>query len=42
MQYAEKYKEKGGIDYIDTILGLFTGRNMRPMCTADFVRIRCT
>lgn len=37
MQYAEKYKENGGIDYIDTILGKFTGRNMSPLTTADFV-----
>ncbi len=37
MQYAEKYSEHGGIDYIDNILGCFTGRNMNPLCTADFV-----
>ncbi len=37
MQYAEDYKDNGGIDYIDTILGKFTGRNMAPMETADFV-----
>lgn len=37
MQYAEKYKEKGGIDYIDTIIGCFTGRNIPPLYTADFV-----
>lgn len=42
MQYAKKYKEEGGIDYIDTILGGFTGRNMSPLHTADFVRIRCS
>ena len=42
MQYAEKYQEQGGIDYIDTILGCFSGRNMPPLHTADFVRIRCT
>lgn len=42
MQLAEKYKNDGGIDYIDTILGCFTGRNMPPLYTADFVRIRCT
>lgn len=40
MQYAEKYKDKGGIDYIDSILGCFTGRNMPPLRTADFVRTR--
>ncbi|MDD4230971.1 MAG: 3-hydroxyacyl-CoA dehydrogenase family protein [Dehalococcoidales bacterium] len=37
MQYAEKYKYNGGIDYIDTILGPFTGRIMPPLATADFV-----
>lgn len=42
MQYAEKYQNEGGIDYIDTIIGRFTGRNMPPLYTADFVRIRCS
>lgn len=37
MQYAEKYKDNGGIDYIDAILGSFTGRAMAPLATADFV-----
>jgi len=37
MQYAEKYKENGGVDYIDAILGSFTGRTMPPLVTADFV-----
>ena len=37
LQYAEKYKEYGGIDYIDSILGCYTGRNMRPLETIDFV-----
>lgn len=37
MQYAEYYKERGGIDYIDGILGSFTGRAMAPLTTADFV-----
>lgn len=37
LQYAEKYKFSGGIDYIDSILGSFTGRNMGPIATADFV-----
>lgn len=36
-QYAEKYKDNGGIDYIDAILGPFTGRAMAPLTTADFV-----
>ena len=35
--YAEKYKDNGGIDYIDAILGPFTGRTMPPITTADFV-----
>ncbi|MBQ6440302.1 MAG: 3-hydroxyacyl-CoA dehydrogenase family protein [Mogibacterium sp.] len=37
MQYAEKYKDSGGIDYIDAILGSFSGRSMPPLLTADFV-----
>lgn len=36
-QYAEKYKDNGGIDYIDAILGSFTGRAMAPLTTANFV-----
>ena len=35
--YAEKYKDNGGIDYIDAILGPFTGRSMAPLTTSDFV-----
>ncbi len=37
MQIAEKYKYNGGIDYIDAILGPFTGRAMAPLVTANFV-----
>lgn len=37
LQFAEKYKDNGGIDYIDAILGSFTGRAMAPLATADFV-----
>lgn len=37
LQYAEKYKDNGGIDYIDSILGTFTGRAMAPLTTSDFV-----
>lgn len=37
LQYAEKYKDNGGIDYIDALLGSFTGRTMAPLITADFV-----
>lgn len=37
LQYAEKYKDNGGIDYIDALLGSFTGRAMAPLATSDFV-----
>ncbi|MGF7012576.1 3-hydroxyacyl-CoA dehydrogenase [Lachnospiraceae bacterium PF1-22] len=37
MIYAEKYAASGGIEYIDQILGPFTGRSMSPIFTADFV-----
>lgn len=37
LQYADRYKNNGGIDYIDAILGPFTGRAMAPLATADFV-----
>ncbi len=37
MQYAVKYQDKGGIDYIDAIIGAYTGRSMAPLRTADFV-----
>lgn len=37
IQFAERYKDSGGIDYIDAILGCFTGRSMPPLVTADFV-----
>jgi len=37
MQYAERYIDNGGIDYIDAILGSFTGRSMAPLATSDFV-----
>ena len=37
LQYAEKYQDYGGIDYIDSLLGPFTGRTMPPITTADFV-----
>ena len=37
LQYSEKYKDNGGIDYIDAILGSFTGRTMAPLVTSDFV-----
>ena len=37
LQYADRYKDNGGIDYIDAILGPFTGRTMAPLTTSDFV-----
>ena len=37
LQFAEKYKYSGGIDYIDSIMGGFTGRAMPPLGTSDFV-----
>lgn len=37
LQLAEKYKDNGGIDYIDAIFGPFTGRAMPPLVTANFV-----
>lgn len=37
LQYAEKYKDNGGVDYIDAIIGTFTGRAMSPLITSDFV-----
>lgn len=37
LQYAELYKDNGGIDYIDAIMGPFTGRTMAPLTTSDFV-----
>lgn len=37
MLAAEQFKDNGGIDYIDAILGPFTGRSMAPLMTADFV-----
>lgn len=37
LQYAERYKYSGGIDYIDAILGPFSGRSMQPIVTSDFV-----
>ena len=37
LQLAEKYQRKGGLDFIDSIFGTFTGRLMAPCNTADFV-----
>lgn len=35
--FAERFKDSGGIDYIDAVLGPFTGRSMAPLMTSDFV-----
>lgn len=37
LQFSEKYKQSGGVDYIDAILGAFSGRSMPPLITSDFV-----
>ncbi len=37
LKLAYENKDEGGIDYIDAVLGCFTGRNMPPLTTADFV-----
>lgn len=37
MQYAQRCQDSGGIDYIDSILGPFSGRSMPPLVTSDFV-----
>ena len=37
LQLAEEYKYNGGIDFIDAVFGQFTGRNMAPLVTANFV-----
>lgn len=37
LKLAYENMDEGGIDYIDSILGCFTGRNMAPLTTAEFV-----
>ena len=37
MQFAETHKDRGGIDYMDAILGPFSGRALPPIVTVDFV-----
>lgn len=37
---ADKYKEKGGIDYIDYLFSGFTGRTMKPIETINFVGLK--
>lgn len=36
---AEKFAERGGIDYLDAIMGTFTGRKLPPLKTIDFIGI---
>lgn len=42
IKLANENKDQGGIDYIDSIIGGFTGRNMAPLVTADFVGLDVT
>lgn len=35
--FAEKYKDRGGVAYIDALLGRHTGRTLGPLETIDFV-----
>lgn len=42
IRLANENKDQGGIDYIDSIIGSFTGRNMAPLVTADFVGLDVT
>lgn len=42
IKLAEMNKDEGGIDYVDSILGCFTGRSMPPIVTADFVGLDVT
>lgn len=37
LHLAEDNKDQGGIDYIDAIMGPFTGRGLAPLVTVDFV-----
>lgn len=37
LHYSEIYQDNGGIDYIDSLLGPFSGRTMPPLLTVDFV-----
>jgi 3-hydroxyacyl-CoA dehydrogenase len=36
-QFAQKYKKRGGVEYIDSLLGPYTGRSLGPLETIDFV-----
>jgi 3-hydroxyacyl-CoA dehydrogenase len=35
--FAEEFANQGGIDYLDSIFGGFSGRDMKPLATVDFV-----
>ena len=37
LKLAYENIDEGGIDYIDAVLGCFTGKNMAPLTTAEFV-----
>lgn len=34
---SDKYRDRGGINYIDSLFSGYTGRNMKPLATIDFV-----
>lgn len=38
-QLAGEYADRGGIDYLDAIMGIHTGRMLSPMKTIDFIGI---
>lgn len=42
IQLAKENIDQGGIDYIDAIIGAYTGRSMAPLVTADFVGLDIT
>lgn len=42
LKLAKENMNQGGVDYIDSVLGCFTGRNMTPLVTADFVGLDVT
>ncbi len=42
LNLAEENMDDGGIDYIDAIIGGYTGRSMSPLLTADFVGLDTT
>lgn len=38
-QLAEEYSDRGGIDYLDAIMGTHTGRMLAPLKTIDYIGI---